>query len=251
VSDDLFNAVTDVCARIGWPSPLVVARTGSTNADLVGREGSGQVLVALEQTEGKGRLGRTWVSRPGDGLTFSVRLDVPVTVASWGWIPLLTGVAVADAVREAGADEIGLKWPNDVVSGMGKVAGILSQRDQSSVVVGVGINLRFAGERPDPRAVSLDELGADPDADALLARIISNLHGWWTRFCEAAGDARRCGLHTAYVAQCVTLDRHVGVVEAGGSSEGFAVEIDDEGRLVVRNDDGMRSLSAADVSVLG
>ncbi len=251
MSDDLFNAVTDVCARIGWPTPLVVARTGSTNADLVGREGGGQVLVALEQTDGRGRLGRAWVSRPGDGLTFSVRLDVPATVAAWGWIPLLTGVAVADAVRGVGAAEIGLKWPNDVVSDQGKVAGILSQRDANSAVVGVGVNLRFAAERPDPRAVSLAELGADPDADGLLARIVGNLHGWWTRFCESAGDAGRCGLHTAYVAQCVTLRRRVEVVEAGRSGEGIAEQIDADGRLLVRDEFGVRALSAADVTVLG
>lgn len=240
--------MTDVCARIGWPAPEVVARTGSTNDDLVGARGHGLIRVAREQTSGKGRLDRHWISHPGDGLTFSLRLDVPATVMAWGWIPLLAGVAVSDAVRSAGAAEVGLKWPNDVVSGSGKLAGILSQRDDGSAIVGVGVNLRFAGPLPDPDAVSVAQCGGDPDPDRLLAAIIGNMHGWWGRFVESAGDARRCGLHTAYAGRCVTLGRDVEVRAPGGTWQGHAADIDADGRLLVRKPDGrIAAVSAGDV----
>ena len=241
--------MTDVCARIGWPSPEVVASTGSTNDDLVGLPGHGLVRIALEQTAGRGRLDRAWVSHPGEGLTFSVRLDVPTTVSAWGWIPLLAGVAVADAVRDAGGVDVGLKWPNDVVARTGKLAGILSVRDGDSAIVGMGINLGFGGDRPDPNAVSVAEIGGDPDADALAATVVGNLHGWWTRFVEAAGDARRCGLYDAYAGQCVTLGRDVGVNAPDETYSGHAQGIDERGRLLVGVLGATRAVDAADVTL--
>src|SRR6202044_1415756 len=102
------------------------------------------VLAAEEQTAGRGRGGRTWVSRPGASLTFSVLLR-PVTVppSSRGWLPLLTGVAVAAGVRSASGVAAGLKWPNDVLVGDRKLAGILAEQstDGDTVVVGVGLNV--------------------------------------------------------------------------------------------------------------
>jgi BirA family biotin operon repressor/biotin-[acetyl-CoA-carboxylase] ligase len=246
---DDFPATTEVCTRLGWPAPQVVATTASTNQDLIGVAGDGRVRVALEQTAGRGRMDRQWLSRPGDGLTFSVRLNVPATVSAWGWIPLLAGVAVAQAVRAAGVTDVGLKWPNDVIGAGGKLAGILSVRDDSSAIVGIGLNLRFAGQRPDPDAVSVAELGGRPDQDEMLAGIVSSLHTWWTRFVGAAGDAQRCGLLPAYCDQCLTLGREVSVSGVDGVFDGFATGIDAGGRLLVRGDAGIRAVSAADVTL--
>lgn len=247
-----FHSVTDVCARIGWPLPQVVDRTGSTNDDLVGVAGHGVVRIALEQTAGKGRLARDWISAPGDGLTFSVRLEMPATGSDWGWIPLLAGVAVADAIRSAGASGVGVKWPNDVVVAAGKLAGILVVSDRGTAIVGIGVNLRFAGDRPDPAAASVAEAGGDPDGDALLAAVVGGLHGWWTRFVQSGGDARRCGLQDAYTGQCVTIDRDVEVFEPDRIWPGHAEGIDGDGRLLVRAADGcVVAVSAADVSLTG
>lgn len=247
-----FHSVTDVCARIGWPLPQVVDRTGSTNDDLVGVPGHGLVRIATEQTAGRGRLARHWISRPGDGATFSVRLEVPATVSAWGWIPLLAGVAVADAIRAAGAGGVAVKWPNDVIVPGGKLAGILATQDGGAAIVGIGVNLRFGGDRPDPGAASVAEAGGDPDADALVASVVGGLHGWWTRFAESGGDARRCGLHDAYTGQCITLDRAVEVFAPDRIWSGHAEGIDDDGRLLVRGQDGsVSAVSAADVSLTG
>jgi BirA family transcriptional regulator, biotin operon repressor / biotin---[acetyl-CoA-carboxylase] ligase len=120
-----------------FTSVEVVAQTGSTNADLLAaaRAGAaaGSVLVAEEQTAGRGRLDRSWQSPPGAGLTFSVLLR-PAAIApgSRGWLPLLTGVAVAGALASQTAVDARLKWPNDVLAegpeDRRKLAGILAEQ---------------------------------------------------------------------------------------------------------------------------
>lgn len=138
----------------------MVPQTGSTNADLLeaARAGAaeGLVLVAEEQTAGRGRLGRTWSAPAGAALTFSVLLrpaGVPPT--RLGWLPLLTGVAVAAAVRAETGVPASLKWPNDVLVGERKLAGILAEAHSDAVVVGVGLNVTLSRAelpvRPPPR----------------------------------------------------------------------------------------------------
>src|SRR5215468_10429170 len=114
-----------------WRAVEVVGRTGSTNADLLARalrgEPEGVVLAAEEQTAGRGRMGRTWVAPPYAALTFSLLTRPGVPPARRGWLPLLAGVAVATAVTELTGVEARLKWPNDVLVGEAKLAGILAE----------------------------------------------------------------------------------------------------------------------------
>jgi BirA family biotin operon repressor/biotin-[acetyl-CoA-carboxylase] ligase len=103
-----------------WSALDVVGETGSTNADLLGAAGAGAaqgaVLVAERQTRGRGRLGRSWVTPPGAALTFSVLLRPAGPPAERGWLPLLTGVALARAVCAATGAGVTLKWPNDLLA---------------------------------------------------------------------------------------------------------------------------------------
>src|SRR5215469_8518230 len=105
-----------------YTSIQVVDQTGSTNADLLaaaraGAEG-GTVLVAEEQTAGRGRLDRSWQSQPGAALLFSVLLrPAGVPPSSRGWLPLLTGVAAASSIPATTGVDVSLKWPNDVLAG--------------------------------------------------------------------------------------------------------------------------------------
>lgn len=248
MSDSQFHAVSEVCERIGWPAPLVVDATASTNDDLVGRPGHGQILVAREQTAGRGRLDRRWISRPGEGLTFSVRLDVPAA-AAWGWISLLAGVAVADAVQALGCRDIAVKWPNDVVAGTGKLAGILSVADGNSAIVGIGINVDFAGDPPDPNAISVAAAGGDPDPDRLLAEVVEGLHRWWGRWTQADCDAGRSGLYEAYRDQCRTVGAEVVVTASDGSFAGQGIDIDADGALLVTQGDSVVRVTAGDVTL--
>ena len=144
-----------------WREIEVVPSTGSTNADLLARalrgEPEGVVLAAEEQTAGRGRMGRTWTSPPRAALTFSLLLNPAVPPARRGWLPLLTGVAVAAAVTEVTGIRTGLKWPNDVLAGNvlageGKLAGILAEAAGDAVVVGIGLNVSTEpAELPGPR----------------------------------------------------------------------------------------------------
>ncbi len=244
----------------GWREVRVVASTGSTNADLaelapLGEPG-GLVLVAEEQTEGRGRLGRTWSAPAGSGLTFSVLLRPARDPAQLGWLPLLAGVAVAEAVRTVAGVPAGLKWPNDVVvdgaRSARKVAGILAERVSGAVVVGVGINVTMrADQLPVPTATSLLLEGARTlDAavllDVVLARLAERYSVWDSSSTnDSPADAE---LHQAYRALCSTLGRPVRAELPGGTVvEGDASDVDDYGRLLVRTGTGITAVGAGDV----
>jgi len=184
-------------SRSIWSALDVVAQTGSTNEDLLAaaRAGAaeGAVLVAEDQTRGRGRQGRTWVSVPGAALTFSVLLrPVAVPPAAWGWLPLLTGVAVTRALRAITGVEAVLKWPNDVLVGGAKLAGILAEQAGDAIVVGVGVNVATAPDGPPAAragalaATSLASHGASTDRRALLVGVLRELEHWYRRWTAPA-----------------------------------------------------------------
>ncbi|HXC83707.1 MAG TPA: biotin--[acetyl-CoA-carboxylase] ligase [Trebonia sp.] len=249
------DALRDVTGSL-WTSVEVVDSTGSTNADLLRRGGpEGQVLVAESQTAGRGRMGRSWVSQPGASLTFSVLLrPVAVTAPRRGWLPLLTGVAVALAVRDASGVAATLKWPNDVLIGQRKLAGILAEQSGDAVVVGIGVNVSTPsdGLPVSPaglRATSLLAEGADVSREAVLAGILRQLERWYLAFRDDA-DPVRAGLLDEYRALCATLGRSVRVELPGGRVlAGVAEDVDADGRLLVAPPDGTppTPVSAGDV----
>ncbi|MEU0673133.1 biotin--[acetyl-CoA-carboxylase] ligase [Streptomyces sp. NPDC006172] len=245
-----------------WTAVDVVPRTGSTNSDLValaaaGKAGEGSVLVAEEQTAGRGRLDRQWSAPPRSGLFFSVLLcPAGIPVGRWGWLPLLTGVAVATGLSRAAGVDTALKWPNDLLVTVGgeerKAGGILAERaGEDGVVVGVGINVSLgAAELPVPQAGSL--LLADAvttDRDPLLRSVLRTLEDWYTRWRDADGDPAASGLQGAYAAGCATLGRTVRA-ELPGDREitGEATAIDGDGRLVITTRQGAREpVGAGDI----
>jgi BirA family biotin operon repressor/biotin-[acetyl-CoA-carboxylase] ligase len=235
----------------------VVEETTSTNADVAelfrSGEREGLVRVAEHQSAGRGRLGREWVSPAGSSLTVSFLL-VPegVPAERWPWLPLLTGIAAAAAVRRVFAVEVELKWPNDVLVGGHKLGGILLERVEqtagsggsvAAAVVGIGINCaQSQDELPIPEATSLAIVTGGPvDRSALLAALAEELA---TRYDEwrAGADLRR-----AYLELCRTPGQQVRVVVPGGEVVGEAVDVDATGRLVVRTEGGDKPLGAGDV----
>ena len=153
-----------------WRAVEVVESTGSTNADLLARalrgEPEGTVLVTEHQRAGRGRMGRTWITPPRAALTFSLLVRPAVPPARRGWLPLLTGVAVAEAVTGVTAVPATLKWPNDVLADAtqadasqadasqadatqadasqphpGKLCGILAEASGDAIVTGIGLNV--------------------------------------------------------------------------------------------------------------
>lgn len=240
-----------------WAHVAAVGETASTNADLLDDPDTPDrsVLVAEHQLAGRGRLDRTWSSPPGAGLTFSVLLRPTAPVVHWGWLPLLAGIALRDAVAAAGVP-VALKWPNDLLAGAGddpadygKVAGILAQSNGPAVVVGIGLNVSTTREElPVPSATSLALCGArDLDRAALLTAVLTLLDERYTRWEQCAGDAEAAGLAAAYRGACATIGRRVLVTGADGPVTGLAVGVDGTGRLVVDCDGVERAVSAGDV----
>lgn len=236
-----------------WRRVDVVEETGSTNTDLAARalagEAEGSVLVSEHQHAGRGRLDRQWTSPPRAGLSFSVLLRPAVPVARWAWLPLLAGVAVAHGVRRVAEVDARLKWPNDVLVGGRKLAGILAERVDDAVVVGVGLNATTTrDELPVPTATSLAlEGAASTDREPLLKAVLRALAEGYARWRAAGGDAE-VELRSAYVEQCATLGRPVRVALAGGQMlTGEAVGVDADGRLVVASGHAVQPVSAGDV----
>jgi BirA family biotin operon repressor/biotin-[acetyl-CoA-carboxylase] ligase len=173
-----------------------------------------------------------------------------------GWLPLLTGVAVAAGVRAAAGVAASLKWPNDVLAGDRKLAGILAEQasDGDAVVVGVGLNVATRQEAlpVSPTglpATSLLVEGADVAREVLLVEILRSLERWYLAF-SADPDPVRSGLLAEYRSACATLGRPVRVeLPAGRVLAGTAEDVDPVGRLLVRSADGAAAtpVSAGDV----
>ncbi|WP_411148253.1 biotin--[acetyl-CoA-carboxylase] ligase [Streptomyces sp. A30] len=245
-----------------WSGVEIVQRTGSTNSDLValvaeGKAAEGAVLVAEEQSAGRGRLDRRWTAPPRSGLFFSVLLKPGgIPVARWGWLPLLTGVAVATGLSRVAGVDTALKWPNDLLVTVGgeerKAGGILAERaGDDGVVVGIGINVSLrADELPVPQAGSLALAGAvNTDRDPLLRGVLRSLEEWYGRWRAAGGDPAASGLQETYAAGCATLGRVVRAELPGNRSVvGEAVAVDGDGRLVIATEEGVQEpVGAGDV----
>ncbi|MEZ0074906.1 biotin--[acetyl-CoA-carboxylase] ligase [Planotetraspora sp. GP83] len=237
-----------------WSAVTVVERTGSTNADLTRaiREGAreGTVLVAESQFAGRGRLGRLWTAPPRSGLTFSMILRPEVPPARQGWLSLLVALAAASAIRRLAEVDVRLKWPNDLLVGERKLAGILAERVDTAVVVGMGFNVSIRPEElPVERATSLFiENAACVDRDPLLRAILREIESHYREWVEADGDADASGLRAAYVAWSGTIGREVRVELPGERVlTGLATGVDHAGHLLVRAQGQEHSLSAGDV----
>jgi BirA family biotin operon repressor/biotin-[acetyl-CoA-carboxylase] ligase len=216
--------LSQALAQDGWRVEVLASAT-STNAVVAERaragEEAGLCVVAEEQTAGRGRLDRTWVSPPRAGLTFSVLLR-PAT-DQLGWVPLLGGLAVVRAIREQTGVDAVLKWPNDVLVGEKKAAGLLAEAVGGAVVLGVGLNVTTrAEELPHAMATSLALEGArTTDRDTLLRSVLRAL---------TFNPADRA----AYRELCSTLGRKVEVHLPGLKVvRGVADAVDEQGRLVV------------------
>jgi len=256
-----------------WREIRVVEETGSTNADVVGlaRSGAaaGLVLIAEHQTAARGRLDRGWSAPARSGLTFSMLLrpsdvtpdvmpdlqvglpplaSVAVPPARWSLLPLVVGVGIASALRRVAEVDIELKWPNDLMIGDRKLAGILAEVVDDAVVVGVGLNVTLReAELPVPTAISLALAGASTtDRDTLLRAALRGIGDEYLAWRRVEGDGELSVL-PRYRQLCVTLGRDVRVDLGGDSLEGRAVDINADGSLVVESSAGRRSVSAGDV----
>jgi BirA family biotin operon repressor/biotin-[acetyl-CoA-carboxylase] ligase len=248
-----------------------VARDAATGADAAAWP-HGSVIVTDDQTQGRGRLGRTWLAPTGKTLAISVLLRPGdrVPADAYGWIPLLAGVAMTETVRAAvaaasvdrggeddgsGGVEVELKWPNDVLVSDYKVCGILSELvGPGTVVVGAGLNLTLdEHDLPTLNSTSLLLVTRRrPDADAVLSDYLGRLLELVDGFIAAGGDAVASGAAQRLVAVCGTLGQEVRVELPGGDQLlGVAEAVAPDGRLMVRDENGeVQAVAAGDVTHL-
>jgi BirA family biotin operon repressor/biotin-[acetyl-CoA-carboxylase] ligase len=236
----------------GFVSALrVLPSVESTNTAMTGAAQDGaphaSVLVAEEQTAGKGRLGRTWSAPARSGLFTSILVRPETPPPTWTWLPLLAGLAVRDAVARASDLEIGLKWPNDLVVAAGgaadrKLGGILCETvpGAAAVVVGIGLNVTLReDELPVPQASSLALAGAgSTDRDTVLRALLRAFGERYGQWAGAAGNAEAAGLAADYAAACTSIGREVRAELPGGRTlSGLATGVDASGALLVATAD--------------
>jgi BirA family transcriptional regulator, biotin operon repressor / biotin---[acetyl-CoA-carboxylase] ligase len=238
-----------VTAGSPWRSLEVHADLGSTNAEAARTGQPWHVVVADHQSAGRGRMGRAWEAPPGTSIAVSALLPAPP--AHPGWLPLLAGLAVARGFAEVAGVHPGLKWPNDVLveeDGWRKVCGILCEVHEQGIVVGIGANVdQTRDELPVDTATSLRLCGgADVRREQLIGSVLAHLaalHADLTEGGVALGAAR-----TAYRKSCRTLGLDVDLHLGGDRVQrAHALEVDEEGRLVVRGEAGEYAVAAGDV----
>jgi BirA family transcriptional regulator, biotin operon repressor / biotin---[acetyl-CoA-carboxylase] ligase len=275
-------------SRAAVPRLEFLATAGSTNDELreaaTGPSASawphGSVIVTDDQTRGRGRMGRTWLAPTGKTLAISVLLrpelpgGQPFPPQAYGWLPLIAGAAMTEAVRRAvdaaastspgeadeedgtGGVDVQLKWPNDVLVSGYKICGILSELlpESGAVVVGAGLNLTL-DEHDLPTLTSTSLLlvtGMQPDADAVLADYLTGFLGLVRAFAEHRADAAASGIASRVSELCGTLGSEVRVSLPGDRELlGVAERLDRDGRLIVRDGNGEpQAVAAGDVTHL-
>ncbi len=253
-----------------WPdfSVEVLPSIDSTNTELMRRARAGRcervLLVAEQQTAGRGRVGRPWRSAPGASLTFS--LGLPLAPSDWSGLSLAVGVSVAESLQPAvpapGAGErIALKWPNDLwlggVQGDRKLGGILVETasfvgqaasppgtlGERYVVIGVGLNvLPPEGDGLSIPGGSLQSVEPGLDAPTALLRVVPPLVAMLQSFAlyGFAPLQPRFALRDALAQRAVRLS---------DGTEGVAQGVSDEGALLVHTAQGMQAITSAEISV--
>lgn len=242
---------TDVGATVQYRE-----QSGSTMDDARAGAGAGEpcgtAYVAGEQSAGRGRQGRQWVSPLGAGLHVTYYLCPPKSDRT----PLLSvagALAVADAIRETSGLRSDLKWPNDVLYEGRKLCGVLAEArhgERLDVFLGIGINVRVAPDMPDEvRAIatSIEQAGgAVPSLEALLAELSAALEGWMRR---TAADPD--GVIADWRSRLITLGQRVTLAAPASEVTGEAIDVTDHGELVLRLDDGStQAFSAGDVTTV-
>lgn len=236
----------------------LIEHCDSTNSLLLDRaqQGapSGTVVASERQTAGRGRRGRSWLSAPGDSLTFSLLWRFPAGMPPPAGLSLAVGVAVARALEALGAAGIRLKWPNDILADGAKLGGILVETlmagGRHAAVIGIGLNVRLPREIADAvdvRAGALEAVMLNaPSRNLLLARLLDELATMLDAFEREgfAGFAEEWQGRHAHAGQKVCI-----LADGAAPLEGRCAGIDADGALLLDTAAGVRRILSGDVSL--
>ena len=237
------------------------SRIDSTNqyAKRIAEEGApdGTLIIADEQTAGKGRSGRTWVTPPAEAIAFTLLLRPKLSPDRISMVTLVMGLAVTNAVNSLYGVSAGIKWPNDVVIKGRKLCGILTEmsaevRQVNYIVIGVGINANLTSFPEEIREIATSlklELGRDINRAELIARVMTEFERLYAEF-EAQGDLG--AVMQEYNELCLNAGSKVRVLDPNGEYTGTSRGINSMGELLVETEDGqMQEVYAGEVSVRG
>ncbi len=205
---------------------------------------AGTVVAAREQTAGQGRLGRTWDSRPG-GLYFTIVLRPRLEPAQVPLATLALGLATADTLQTFCGVAADLRWPNDVLIGDRKLAGILAQFQEGALLAGVGVNVNQKTFPPEIAGIATSlvlETGAEQNPEFLLSALAGSIESH-LRILETSGAAAVLRLFES--ASSYVLGRRVTVETPAGEIRGTTAGLTPEGFLLVRSDTGEQTVITA------
>ncbi len=250
MASDLLNQ-TVLAAALGERPFRYFDRVGSTND--VARQWAvdgapaGSVVIADEQTSGRGRLKRGWHTPPGQALAVSMVLRPALDPQELQRVTMLGGVAVVETLAGyLGQQNVALKWPNDVLGHGRKICGVLSEAlwigdELVAVILGMGVNVRvdFTGTALEHVAGSLEDFAPDAvNRIMLIQQLLERLDFWRGRISETL-------LVETWRAWLMTLGQRVKIQTQAGLVEGVARDVDKAGALLVRDDDGREQLVLA------
>jgi len=255
------HTVAEAARAAGLPGPVhFVATTGSTNTDLVRLAERGApewtLLVAGQQEAGRGRLGRSWVSVPGSSLLLSVLVRPPPLSSGAALVTVGAGACMAIACLAGCGLAVRCKWPNDLVVGPRKLGGVLVESSVRGdhleyVVIGIGVNVNQSANDFPPEirvtATSIALEGGRPDGPGLLGAFLARVR----EFCDPRDPGFRRNVLDAYRQVCDTLGKTVmATTTSGRRVQGRAVDVGDDGQLIVETPSGPQAVTFGEVSHL-
>jgi BirA family biotin operon repressor/biotin-[acetyl-CoA-carboxylase] ligase len=238
----------------------LIEETGSTNewAKQLAISGAkeGTITIAVTQSSGRGRLGRTWTS-PIGGLWFSIILRPKMRPADMPKLTVLAGLSAAETLQRLYSLRIETKWPNDILVNERKICGILGEANSKGEIVnfailGIGINANFDAYKSLPDSIAANassietELGRKIRLEDLLGALLERLEADYDTYAESgfASILAMWKKHASFLGQ------EVRVIDHGKAITGVAEDVDEEGRLIVRLKNGTsKHLLAGDVSL--
>ncbi|QSZ28117.1 biotin--[acetyl-CoA-carboxylase] ligase [Aceticella autotrophica] len=233
-----------------------ISSTNDYAKEIASKAENGTIVVSEEQTSGRGRLGRKWVSEKGQGLWMSIILKPELTPQSSVKLTQVAAVSVVNAIIETIELNASIKWPNDIIINGKKICGILTEMNAeldrvNYVIVGIGLNVnmnKFPDDLKDKATSLFIETGKKIDRKKLTASIINNFEKYYYIFLKEGFEPIRisCLKHS------VTIGSEVRVISGKNEFNGKAVDIDNDGNLIIEIGDGSRkAVMSGDVSVRG
>jgi BirA family transcriptional regulator, biotin operon repressor / biotin---[acetyl-CoA-carboxylase] ligase len=237
---------------------IIVLNTVTSTMDEAFRLGmdncpEGTVVCAEAQSKGRGRLGRIWTSPKAKGLYFSFVLRPSLPLSQLPQLTLMSAVAVSEAIENISELKPSIKWPNDILLGSHKLAGILTELRAESdrvnfVVVGIGLNVNTSSHQLTSGACSLKvAAGHSFDRTKVFQAILRSLEKWYLKllsleFAQVLEEWKK---------RSATLKKRIQITDSNGIVEGEAIDLDSDGALLIRKDNGIIvKKTAGDVFIL-